>query len=179
MIRPSTSTPARPARSGITLLAILVTLCGVALAALVAIPTFFGRHDVTLDNARKLVVKDLRSAQNRAAFLETEAVFTFNEDGWVATDRDGGPLSRTQEPDQIARVLSRDGVFEGVRVAGIHFGDDDALVFDEEGLALEAGEIELWFRDELRTVRIEAGTGHVTVLDRDGRVVLDTRPAAQ
>jgi hypothetical protein len=161
------------------LLGILVTLCAVALAALVAIPAFFSRHDITLDNACKLVVKDMRSAQNRAAFLKTEAVFAFNEDGWAATDPSGGSLSRTQEPDEIRRVLSKDGVFEGVRITRIDFGDDQALVFDERGLALEEGELELTFRDEVRFVRVQKGTGLATILDRTGAVLMDARLTAE
>lgn len=177
MLRPSTRTPGR--RAGISLLAILLTLCGVAVAALVAIPAFFGQTEVTLDNACKLLVKDLRSAQNRAAFLKTEAVFAFNEDGWRASDRTGGSLSRTAEPDEIQRVLSRDGVFEGVRITRIDFGDDRALVFDERGLALEGGEVEIAFGGETRTVEVEKGTGHATVLNGEIVIGQDFRLAPQ
>jgi hypothetical protein len=52
----STITPGRSRRAGISLLAILVTPYAVAITALVAIPAFFGRTAVTLDNACKLLV---------------------------------------------------------------------------------------------------------------------------
>ncbi len=175
MVQPSRSTTGRPARAGISLLAILITLCAIAVAALVAIPAFFGRTDVTLDNACRLLVKDLRSAQNRAAFLKTEAVFAFNENGWVATNRLGGPLSRANAPDELARDLARDGVFEGVRIRRIDFGEDRSLVFSERGVALEAGEVELVFRGDVRVVRVEVGTGLATIFDGEHMILADDR----
>ena len=44
-------------------------LAGVALVAGLAIPLWFSRHDVTLDNAALLLVRDLRATQSRAAIL--------------------------------------------------------------------------------------------------------------
>jgi hypothetical protein len=179
MLRTSQITSRRPAQAGISLLAILITLCAVAVAALVAIPAFFSQHDVTLDNACELLVKDLRSAQNRAAFLRTEAVFAFDTDGWRASDRSGGSLSRTAEPDEIERRFSRDGVFEGVELTRIDFGEDRSLVFDERGLALEAGEVEVSFRGQVRTVRVEESTGHAMVFEGGRGLDPDERLAAE
>jgi len=170
---------ARSSRAGISLLAILISLCAVAIAALVAIPTFFGRGDVTLDNAAHLLRKDLRSAQNRAAFLKTEAVFRFDEYGWRASLPSGEPLAGPQDSNQILRNLDRDGVFEGVSVTRIEFGDDGALTFDSRGIALEGGEVELAFRKERRTIRVETGTGFSMILDGSGNVLLDDRVGAE
>jgi hypothetical protein len=144
---------------------ILVTLCGVAVVAMLAIPAFFGRHDVTLDNDCLLLIKDLRSAQNRAALFQTEANFRFDEHGWLATDAAGYPLTNTMAPIGIERRFSSDGVFEGVSIARIDCGDEDSIVFDDRGLAAEPGEVELAFRGHVRVLRIEKGSGQVTVYD--------------
>ena len=169
----------RADRAGISLLAILISLCALALAAMVAIPTFFDRSGVTLDNAAQLLRKDLRSAQNRAAFLRTEAVFAFDEEGWRATGVGGEPLAGLGDANEIYRDLSRDGVFEGVSITHIQFGNDRALAFDARGIALEGGEVELSFRGKVRIVRVETGTGLVTILDGTSNVLIDDRPGEE
>jgi len=83
-----------------------------------------------------------------------------------------------RDPHAIERRLSQDGVFEGVVVARIDFGDDRALVFDERGLALEEGEVELTFRGEARTVHVEQGSGHATIHDAAGVRRSDDRRSA-
>jgi len=165
--------PLRPdsARRGISLLAILVSLCAVAIVAVVAIPGFFARHDVTLDNACRLLLKDVRSAQNRSSYLKTGAVFAFHADGWEATTPAGELLASRGTLDGIARQLSRDGVFEGVSIENIDFGDDDRFAFDERGLALEGGSLEIVFRGERRFVTIDQGTGLALATDEQGSIV--------
>ena len=44
-------------------------LQNVTSAAGLAIPAYFGRSEVTLENAAILLAKDLRAAQNRSAFM--------------------------------------------------------------------------------------------------------------
>jgi Tfp pilus assembly protein FimT len=175
MIHHPPRSAARSDRAGISLLAILISLCAVAIAAMVAIPAFFGQGHVTLDNAAHLLRKDLRSAQNRAAFLKTEAVFHFDEFGWRAALPSGEALAGPRDSNEIVRDLAGDGVFEGVWVSRVEFGDDGVLTFDARGVALEGGEVELAFGDERRTVRIERGTGFSMILDGSGNVLLDDR----
>jgi len=167
--------PGRSDRAGISLLAILISLCGVAIAALVAIPAFFGRSDVTLDNAAHLLRKDVRSTQNRAGYLRTEAALHFTEHGWRASLPSGEPLAGPLDVDEIDRDLTGDGVFEGVLVTRMDFGDDHALTFDARGIPVEGGEVELSFRSHKRIVRVEAGTGFSMILDGSGKVLLDDR----
>ena len=168
----------RSHRAGVSLLAILISLCAVAITAMVAIPAFFGRSDITLDNAARLLRKDLRSAQNRAAFLKTEAIFHFGDDGWRAALPSGEPLAGLRDANEIRRDLSADGVFEGVTITRVEFGDDGALAFDPRGIALEGGEVELSFRGEKRVVRVETGTGFSVILDGSGEILLDDRVEA-
>jgi hypothetical protein len=158
-------------RRGITLFSILLSLCAVGLFALVAIPIYFARHDVTLDNACKLLLRDLRAAQSRASLLKDEAVFAFDADGWRATTHDGERLTRHGTSDAIERRLSKDAVFDGVRVENIDFGGASELRFDERGQAQVGGQLEIVFRGQRRYVSIEKGTGLAVVLDEAGEVV--------
>ena len=167
---PRTRSEAAP-RRGVALLTILLSLCAVALVAVVAIPAFFSQSQVTLDNACRLLLSDLRSAQNRSSFLKTQGVFTVHVDGWRATTEDGEPLLGHNISDGIVRNFSRDGVFEGVRIENIELGGDGRIAFDRQGLALEGGTLEVVFRDERRLVTIEKGTGLALVTTESGDIV--------
>lgn len=158
-------------RQGISLFSILLSLCAIGLFALVAIPFYFARHDVTLDNACKLLLRDLRAAQTWASLLKAEAVFAFEADGWRATTGDGETLARHGSSDWIERRLSKDAVFEGVWIENIDFGGAAQVTFDERGVAGEGGRLEIVFRGERRYVSIEKGTGLAMVLDEAGKLV--------
>jgi len=145
------------------LLVILVTLAAIALLAGLAIPFWFGRHEVTLDNAAQLLARDLRAVQNRAAFLGEPARVRFHEHGWDAVDPTGEILSRYGGEELFVRQLDADAVFEGVTLRAIRFGDDAVLVFGAQGDALEAGSLELLFRGERRLVRVTAPEGEVLI----------------
>lgn len=165
------SPQAPPDRRGISLFSILLSLCAVGLFALVAIPFYFARHDVTLDNACRLLLRDLRAAQGRASLLEEQATFAFDADGWHATTDDGKTLTRYGPNDWIERRFSKDAVFEGVRIENVDFGGGADLCFDGRGLALAGGRLEVVFRGERRYVAIEKGTGVAMVLDEAGELV--------
>jgi hypothetical protein len=160
-------------RAGISLLAILLSLCAMAVLSLLAIPHFFSRPSVTLWHAVELLSRDLRSAQNRAAFYKAPAVFRFEAHGWEATGSDGRPLGTVHGESKIERGF--DDIFEGVEIVRIDFGDDDALEFDAAGRAGEAGEVEVSFGGQTYTVRVEEGSGLTTVLGPDGVLKGDDR----
>jgi len=145
------------------LLPILVTLALVALLAGIAIPVWFSRHDVTLDKAALLLARDLRATQNRAAFLGKDARLVLDRHGWRACDADGDTLSRLGGEERIERRLDADGVFEGVTLEAIRFGEDAAVAFAANGDALESGSLELHFRGELRRLTLAAPHGRVEV----------------
>lgn len=143
---------------------ILLSLLIVALVAGVAIPAWFSRHDVTLDNAAVLLARDLRATQNRAAYLGIEARMEFDEDGWKSFDQQDEPLARVGgSKEMIERSFSVDAVFRGVELSGIHLGGDRSIHFGPMGQALEAGSFTLTFRDEERTVRVAADSGLVEI----------------
>lgn len=162
-------------RRGVSLLTILVSLCGVGVLAVIAIPAFFGNPDVTLHNACELLLRDVRSAQGRADQLDTGAVFHLHHDGWEATTPAGEPLSRRGPQDGIVRVFSKNGVFEGVTLERIDFGGDDRFGFDPNGLILEGGSLEVVFGGERLRVTIDPIEG-LTVARPDGTVVMGDEP---
>ena len=167
--------PGARGRLGVSLFTILVSLCAVGLLAVLAIPAFFGNPDITLHNACELLLRDVRTAQSRADQLETGAVFHLHRDGWEATTPTGEVLSRRAPEDGIVRVFSENGVFEGVVLERIDFGGDDRFGFDENGLILEGGSLEVVFRGERLRVEIDPIEG-LTVTRPDGTVVLGDEP---
>ena len=148
---------------GVSLGGVLLTLALVAGAAGLAIPAYFGRHGVTLDNAALLLAQELRMAQNRSAYLGVESVFAFEGDGWRVLDLAGKVVRRPGAGPLFERDLAADGVFEGVRVERVGFGEDAALVFDRYGRPQEAGEVVLGYRGEQRQVRVAPRTGIVSI----------------
>ena len=163
----TTTTRPRAPRAGISLVGVLLGVCGIALLAIWAIPAFFEREGVTLDSVCLLLARDVRSAQNRATLLRSEAKVVFDRDGWHALGADGQPLMTTGEEHQIVRRFSSDGVFDGVTIERIDSSADGELAITAHGTIARGIELELRFRDEQRTVRIERGSGQVVVVGRD------------
>jgi hypothetical protein len=163
VIRPFRIVPGARARRGISLLVVLLALSLVAVLAIVAIPLYFSRPAVTLDNACDVLKRDLRAAQGSATLSSSSATFVFLEDGWHALDATGEPIVVVGETHALLRRFSHDGVFDGVRVARIEFGPDHAVHIDRDGLLGETGELVLEFGGERRRVVIEKGAGYVLV----------------
>ena len=68
-------------RGAFTILELLVLLAVLSAVASLGIPAYFSRPAVTLDSAAKLLAKDLREVQNRAALYEEALMIRFDEDG--------------------------------------------------------------------------------------------------
>lgn len=152
--------PARPSsRSGFTLTHLVLTVVAVAVAATLAIPTFFDRPTVTLENAALLLAKDLRSAQNRAAYLDRHVRVHFDADGGGYRIEDGlhGPAA-----PHLERRYDRDAVFRGVHVVGADLGGS-TFEFGPMGTPERAARIELGYKRERRVVVVERGTGKLHI----------------
>lgn len=157
--------PAR-ARAGVSLFSVLVILVGIAFVAGWAIPAFFSQPDVTLDNAANLLVRDVRTAQNRAMWSGIDAYLRFDDDGggYGIVDSNGRPLERLGALGDWDQRYEEGGVFDGVRIVRVDAGPDRALLFDAKKRHWEGGEIELGFRGDTRVVRVTPHHGEVTVL---------------
>lgn len=153
----------RAAHTGVSLLFVLVALLVIGVIAVVAIPKYFDRHEVTLDNACRLLSRDLRSLQNRAALDKRVVRVAFDSDGWRALSSSGQPIGGVGETHPLHRRFAGEGVFVGVTIDKIELGDDQSLSIDARGLVSEHGQIELSFRGERRRLRIHRGSGEIGV----------------
>lgn len=150
---------------GFTILELLLLLSGLAILAAWAIPAWFDRPDVTLENASTLLAHDLRAAQNRAAYTGTPCSMVFPEDGdgYAVLDERGDLVRNPRTELPFRRRYSFDGVFRGVRIVSVDLGPDRALDFDANGLVLDGGSITLAFNGELRKVWIDEGSGRMRI----------------
>lgn len=155
----------KTSRSGFTILELLGVLVTLSIVAAVAVPAYFARGEITLENASVLLARDLRAAQNRSAYLGEPAWITFLEDGYRVTDMQDAVIRNPRTDRPFDRRYSHDGVFRGVRVHKVRFGEDHVLPYDEKGEPLEGGTIVLEFRGDTRELRVEKRTGKVRIID--------------
>jgi len=153
-------------RRGFTILELVIVLAVVSALAAFSIPLYFDRGCVTLENACILLAKDLRSAQNRAAFLTDPSRLEFlsDGDGYRVMDGAGHLVDNPRTELPFVRHYSFDGVFEGVRVVEVAVGPDFAIRFDEHGVLENGGSVTLAFGEERRTILIAEGTGNMEIL---------------
>jgi hypothetical protein len=166
---------ARSDRRGVSLLGVLLSLCGVALIAIWAIPTFFESGSITLDNVGMLLARDVHAAMNRATVLKAEARVEFDPDGWRALGADGAPLTAAGDSHAIERRFSVDGVFDGVAIERIDCGSGNGVLIGARGTVVQGCTLVVYFQGERRTIRIQRGSGQVIVEGRDEPLLEETR----
>jgi len=155
-------------RAGFSLPELVISLAVIALVACIAVPMYFARSEVTLENAAVQLCRDLRAAQNRAAYLGITASVEFEDDGtgYEIVDDEGGPIPGPHGTDEFVRRYDRDGVFEGVRIHDLELSGAPArLRYGPRGSALEGGTITIAFEDETRSVSVRRGDGLLSILD--------------
>lgn len=150
---------------GFTILELLLALLLLSVVAAVSIPAWFERGEVTLEKACVLLANDLRSAQNRAAYLGEPTFFQFDpeRDGYEVRDEFGDLLRNPATGEPFLRRYPRDGVFEGVDLREVRFGPDRMIVYDQHGLATEGGHVTLTFQGDSRTLFVDEGSGEITI----------------
>lgn len=160
-------TPGRRPRWAFTLLELLLCLVVIAFVASFSISSFFDSGDVTLHNALRLLADDIRLMQNRAIYLQmpVELRFDTEGDGYHAIDVGTPEAHKMRSFPLVDRRYSSDGVFEGVRITRIDLGGTDRIHFDERGHVREGGSVLVTYRDETRTLRIDAGRGLTSLPD--------------
>jgi prepilin-type N-terminal cleavage/methylation domain-containing protein len=158
--------PGGTRRAAFTLPELVCVLVILSAVAGIAVPAFFTRPTVTLDNACQLLAKDIRIAQNWAAFQHIPIRVEFREDGdgYHVVDATGTPLPNPYEDGTFGRRFSSDGVFEGVSVTRFVSGEAGALVFNALGMVEEGGHVVLSFRGDARILTFESGVGNLRVL---------------
>ena len=121
------------------------------------------RVAVTLDHAAILMANDLRYTQNEAAICGhgTRVEFSPSGDGYTAVYSSGKPIANPVGGDNLARRYSFDAIFRGVRLETR--GGEQAIEFDRNGFAKSALEVALYYQGGERLVRLESGSGIVTI----------------
>lgn len=150
---------------GFSILELAVVLALITVAAAIAIPLFYGRPSVTLDNAAILLARDLRTAQNLAVHRRKGMQVEFFPDGsgYRIVDEDGQTILNPSGAGELARRYSRDAVFEGVRIRSVDLGPECAARFTPDGLSVRGGEIVLVYRDDERRLSLREGSGMVEI----------------
>ena len=149
-----------------TLLDLLLALSAVAVGASLAIPAYFANPDVTLEKAGILLARDLRAAQNRAAYFAEPCHFEFLDEGrgYQVTDREGDVVIHQSTQLDFVRRYAEDGVFEGVEILEIEAGGDRVVPIDAMGRPAESARITLGYRGQRRVVELKQGTGAVELI---------------
>jgi prepilin-type N-terminal cleavage/methylation domain-containing protein len=153
-------------KGGFTLLELLVSLVVIAVIAALAIPAYFGRSEITLENAAVLLAKDLRAAQNRSAYLgePTRVIFLDGGDGYHVLDALGMPIDNPRNELPFERRYSIDAVFRGVTIAAVELDGETALVFDQHGEPAGHARITLTFDGDERTLLMTPPYGKIEIL---------------
>ncbi|MFT4538630.1 MAG: Tfp pilus assembly protein FimT [Planctomycetota bacterium] len=140
---------------------ILISLVMLGTISSVAIPAWFGRSDVTLDNAARLLARDLRAAQNRAAFNGESTQLRFSGDGtgYSVFDKRGALLPALMGQGGFVREYPRDAVFRGVRVENADFAGQAIVEYNDRGVVQHDGQVVLSFAGDSRIVRVCSRTG--------------------
>ena len=147
-----------------TLLELLIALAVIAVVACLAIPAFFERSEITLDNASRLLAEDLRAAQNRAAYYaeEVRMVFRADGDGYAVYGADGEPLTSPSGNGDFVRRYSRDGVFEGVRIQSVD-APKRTMRYDDRGRPTTGCQVIVSYGSDARRVEVDASSGLISV----------------
>lgn len=161
----------RGVRRGFTILELALALALISLVAVLAIPAFYSRPEVTLDRAAQLLARDLRLAQHEAIRLNRDVIFEFHLDGrgYAPRFEDGTPLPNPVGRGSFERRYSRDAVFEGVHIGRLQLaGEPRSIRFDPLGHALGGGSIELTFGAEVCMVHVAESNGMVSLHELHG-----------
>lgn len=154
-----------PERGGFTILELVILLTALSMFASFAIPAYFGRAHVTLDNAATLLAKDFREVQNRAALYEETLWIRFEADGtgYRVTDGAEEPLISPYGNADYRRDYPFDAVFRGVEIESIEPEGTLAVAFDSSGRPRQGVSVTLGFEGETRVVSLRARSGLIAI----------------
>lgn len=157
------SSTARSSRAdGFTILELVAVLVMVTLVSTLAIRAWFGRSDVTLQNAAELLASDLREVQAISTLRHAPHEMVFNADGSGYFAREMGQVEEAAHE----RHYPRDAVFEDVQVTLVRVAKGEHLVFDALGRPASDAAITVSHRGVARTVLVDAARGRVSVEGR-------------
>lgn len=158
-------------RSTVSLIHLLLVLSTISILSCAAILHWFGRADITLDNAVSLLVEDLRHVQGRAVLENRELHVVFFEDGsgYEVLRADGQPIRGPLGAPIYRRRYSADAVFAGVTVNALELGGARRVIYTPSGPVPPQGSICLGFGGELRSLEIMDTSWRMAVIPPDSR----------
>lgn len=167
--------PRRSSKSGFTILQVALLLVSLTTLACLAIPLWFAREEVTLDNAAVLLAQDLREVQNRAAFQRRPLRIAFHADGggYEVLDASGRIIVAAIGDRPFRREYDRDAVFRGVRIEELQSRTENQMLYGPRGLLLEAAMIRIGFEGDERKLLVEAGSGRIEIEGLERREWID------
>lgn len=155
------------ARSGFTLIEVLIVMAIIGISAAMVLPMLGSRNDLNVSAAARKVVADIAWAQNMAIATQSRWHVRFSDSGYNVAREQDGVLTIVEHPvDQapmsvIFGEASPETVLRGVVLGEVVFGESTHLVFDQLGTP-RAG-IEGDTLGEEGTVVLQAGTRSVTI----------------
>lgn len=162
-------------RAGFTILQVAIFLISLTILACLAVPGWFSRDDVMLDNAAVLLAEDLREVQNRAAFQRRPLRFIFLDDGSGYEVRDAAdrlePAVIGDRPFQ--RIYDRDAIFRGIRISNLVASDGRELLYGPRGIPLGAASIELSYDGDTRVLQVSSDNGLIEIVGLERRTWAD------
>lgn len=154
-----------PRRGGFTILELTVVLAVLAVLSSFTIPAWFDRPEVTLDNAARLLARDLREVQNRAALYQATLLMRFDDDGggYAATTEEGAVILSPYGARTFERRFDRDAVFRGVRIESRDLGGLEAVEFTGRGTVRQGARFVVTYRGEQRILRLRPFSGMIEI----------------
>lgn len=154
-----------PRRGGFTILELTVVLVVLAVLSSFTIPAWFDRPEITLDNAARLLARDLRDVQNRAALYQSPLRMRFDEDGggYAATTDEGASILSPYGARPFERRYDRDAVFRGVRIESRDLGGLEAVEFTARGTVRQGARLVVTYRGEQRILRMRPFSGMIEI----------------
>jgi prepilin-type N-terminal cleavage/methylation domain-containing protein len=151
---------------GFTILELILTLVLISVVAAFAVQSYFDRGEVTLESASVLLARDLRTAQNRSAYLGEPVRIEFFDDGdgYRAVAPDGEVIHNPCTDEAFVRRYSVDGVFEGVKILAVDFEAGRVVEYDSHGQVRSGGTIMLAFGGDRREIEIEPRSGRISII---------------
>jgi type II secretory pathway pseudopilin PulG len=148
-----------------SLFELIIALALITITSVIAIPLFYAQPGITLDNAAILLARDLRYAQNSAVVIrgETQVVVDANGDGYRVCRISGQPLPNPVGDGPLVRTYSADAIFEGIDIPRVEGAPQRTISFAPTGHCLTAAQVELRYAGRVRILRLEKGTGEITI----------------
>jgi hypothetical protein len=156
-------------RSTVSLLHLMLVLSTISILSCAAILRWFGRADITLDNAVTLLAEDLRHVQGRAVFENTELQVVFFADGggYEVLNANGQSIPGPIGTASYLRRYDADAVFAGVVIGALDLGGGRRILYTPFGPVPAQGTIVVAFGNEQRSISLVDESASMAAAPRD------------